>query len=199
MLVRLTSRSGQTCFQVELTQVLVVMDISKGVFERRKSISTYWHNKASDLHASAGVLWEATRRTPDPQTGFSHAVACWSVYQMLCGMSLELLFKAILVAKGIEPKATHKLDILAEEAGIRFQPNDTGLLRILSEASIWDGRYPVPKKAEHYRALNDLVWEHLHDRVSDTHLDIRRGNDKLGWESFNRLWRVASDVYWAHC
>src|SRR5690606_8765661 len=111
-----------------LIQALAVMDISQQVFEQRKSISTYWHNKAGDLHASAGVLWKAIQTPPEQQTGFSHAVACWSVYQMLCGMSLELLFKSILVAKGHEPKATHKLEALAGEAGVAFETKEVARL-----------------------------------------------------------------------
>lgn len=175
------------------------MNMSQEVFHQRKSISAYWHNKATDLHASAGVLWRAIEAPLEEQTAFSYAVACWPVYQMLCGMSLELLFKATIVATGKEPKTTHKLVNLAEAAGVVFEPKDIALLKILSESVIWDGRYPVPKEEGHYQMLNDLHWEHLHDHVPGAGLDIRRQNDNLAWESFNRMWRIGSELYWAHC
>ena len=175
------------------------MDISNEVFQKRKTISTYWHNKAADLHASAGVLWKAIEGPTEQQTGFSHAVACWSVYQMLCGMSLELLFKATIVAKGLEPKPSHNLDVLSKEAGVVFHPDDIPILEILSEAIIWDGRYPVPKKESYYHKLNELHGDHLYDRIPNSRLDIRSYNKKLDWEPFNRLWQIGSDAYWAHC
>jgi hypothetical protein len=125
------------------------MDALQDIYERRKRISTYWHNKAVDLHAAAGVLWKAIDSSQQQGTGISHAVACWSVYQMICGMALELLFKAIIVEKGREPKPIHRLDTLAQDAAVPFDSNEVALLQVLSEAIIWDGRYPVPKDMKH--------------------------------------------------
>jgi hypothetical protein len=175
-------------------------------FDRRKTLAVYWHNKACDLRGSAGVLWESMH-APDASAraeklglgqGFSFAVACWPVYQMLCGMALELLLKAILVARGSEPKAVHSLAALNEAAALPFSSKQHGLLRILSEAVIWDGRYPVPKDKKHFKEYAELRYEHLFDQVSSGKLKILRPNDKLGWQSFNELWDVAYTAYGQH-
>jgi len=183
------------------------MDTFTNVFERRKGVPTYWHNKASDLYASAGVLWAAMG---DPKQGsaaeqmghgqgFSYSVACWPVYQMLCGMSLELLLKAIVVAKNETPKATHDLVALSRQAVVAYSSVELTTLKILSESIIWDGRYPVPKKEDHFKQLAELTWTHLYDPVPDVSINMRRPNDRLAWKAIGELWRAASDVYWNHC
>jgi hypothetical protein len=57
---------AEAAFRLGSTQDLAVMDTFTDIFEQRKGISTYWHNKASDLYASAGVLWAAME---DPKQG----------------------------------------------------------------------------------------------------------------------------------
>ena len=114
------------------------MDDFHHPFERRKRQSIYWHNKASDLRGSAGVLWAAMNDPKASETaqrlglspGFSFSIACWPVYQMLCGMALELLLKATLVAKGVEPKPTHDLGTLGRDAGIPFTNRQRALMSI---------------------------------------------------------------------
>ena len=177
------------------------------VFERRQQLSVYWHNKASDLRGSAGALWASMHEANTSSTaeklglgqGFSFTVACWPVYQMLCGMALELLLKAVLVARGIEPRATHDLVVLCEDAGISLTDTQTGLMNILSEAIVWAGRYPVPKQEPRFHKLADLQYEHLFDQLPTSGaIKIRRPNGNLGWESFNKLWGLISEAYEDH-
>lgn len=182
------------------------MNIFSDLYERRKTHPAYWHNKASDLFASAGVLWKAMH---DPNhddaaselgfsTGFSFGVACWPVYQMLCGMAFELLFKAIIVAKGQRPQTNHKLVALSQDAGVAMTDTQLRTLKILSESVIWDGRYPVPKDERHFHELNELHWEHLYDPVPGMAIKLKRPNDRLSWKSIRELWDLVYDVYWAH-
>jgi hypothetical protein len=176
-------------------------------FERQKKLSIYWYNKASDLHGAAGALWSSMLR-PDgdavaeglgfPQ-GFKFGIACHPVYHMLCGMALELLLKAILVARGEEPKAIHNLVALTESAGIPLTNTQAGLLRILSESIIWAGRYPVPKQEQHYHQFVQLHYDHLYDPVpTDSKIKLRRPNGNLDWTSFSELWALVSEVYGHH-
>jgi HEPN domain len=181
---------------------------ARDVFERRKKLSIYWHNKASDLRGSAGALW-ASMHDPDAYAvaeelgfvqGFSFSVACFPIYHMLCGMALELLLKAIIVAQGDAPKATHDLVALSRDAAIQLTDKHSALLKILSAAIIWEGRYPVPKQKEHFYRLSALRFEHLYDPLpSAGTLNIRRPNGKLRWESFNELWNLVFSVYEHHC
>ena len=180
------------------------MDAYSDIFARRKRLSIYWYNKASDLRGSAGVLWAAMHDPKESQLaedlgfwrGFSFSVACWPVYQMLCGMALELLLKALLVARGSEPKAVHDLLSLSRDAEIQLTDEQEGLFEILSEAISWEGRYPVPKHEHRYRRLAELQWEHLWDPIeTQGNLDFRQSNDKLSWASFNELWQMISILY----
>lgn len=175
------------------------------IYEKRKELAICWYNKASDLRGAAGALWASMDDFRSNEivkelglwTGFSMKVATTPVYAMLCGMSLELLYKAIVVAKGIEPNTkSHKLTELASNAGVSVTERQVALLEILSESIIWDGRYPVPKKQEYMQHLIELRNEYLYNKVPLGKLYILSPNGALNWESFNKLWSVAFDVYW---
>ena len=52
---------------------------------------------------------------------------------MLCGMALEVLFKAIVVAKGGTPDtSSHELPELARLAGVPLTSKQKGLLEVLT-------------------------------------------------------------------
>lgn len=173
------------------------------LFDRRKKLSVYWYNKASDLFGSAGALWEnmhaadATTRAEKLGlgSGFSFEIACRPPYEMLCGMALELLFKAIIVGKRKEPKPIHNLVLLSEDASLSYSEKQRGLLRVLSEAIIWGGRYPVPKREEQFQEASEARREHLFDKVPLGKLYVFQSNRSLSWESFTELWNIAFAVY----
>lgn len=177
--------------------------MQKEQFERRKKLSIYWYNKASDLRGSAGALWDSMHAQDahvraeklSLGSGFSFAVACWPPYEMLCGMALELLFKAIVVGMDKEPNAVHSLVSLSQDASLSYSEKQRGLLRILSEAIIWEGRYPVPKAEKQFHHASEERREHLFDKVPLGKLNVLRPNDNLSWESFNELWNIALTEY----
>jgi hypothetical protein len=115
---------------------------------------------------------------------------------MVCGMSMELLLKTIIVARGKEPETTHFLGNLADDAGVVYTPQQLDLLRILSAAIIWDGKYPVPKKEEHWGELARLEEERLFDKVplGNSGLEALSGNGALDWDSYSELWCIAFSV-----
>lgn len=172
-------------------------------FERRKSNSVYWYNKAVDLRGSAAALWATMQDEEASQVAerlglgrdFTFRIACWPVYRMLCGLSLELMFKAIIVARGASPPATHDLVRLSEQAGVATDAHDSGLLSILSEAILWDGKYPVPKQEVRLEALDCLASTYLADKVPIGTLHVLRPNGALDWESFGRLWTLVAAHY----
>jgi hypothetical protein len=172
-------------------------------FSRRKRLSICWFNKASDLHGAAAAIWfsmDDTRSKEiveelglDPAYRMSAAVR--SVYSMLCGMSLELLLKAIIVDEGSEPRSTHNLNHLLKDAGISLSTQEQDLLAILSGAIIWDGRYPVPKTESHLTRLDSLKGEHLFDKEPIGPLEALSPNEALGWGSYLGLWRSIVSHY----
>jgi hypothetical protein len=58
---------------------------------------------------------------------------------MLYGMAIELMYKAILIAKGCKPKnfKTHILIDLAKWAGITVDVKSNLILQLLTESVIW--------------------------------------------------------------
>jgi hypothetical protein len=87
------------------------------------------------------------------------------VYYLLAGLALELQFKAILVArnptialKGVNwgcGRGGHDLKGLAQLAGIEIS-SYSSLIKHLTEAVIWRGKYPVDTRGSHLYEANFL-------------------------------------------
>jgi len=157
-------------------------------FERMQSLPLYWLNSAEDLGRAAEVLWRAR------ESHFS------GPYQLMAGLALELLFKAILVAKRRPPPTIHDLERLSEVAGVAYTPDQAGLLRILSHAIRWYGRYPVPKDREVYEEHMELIDAHLWTREphGESAFSFSKPNHRLSWESYRELWNVGFEEYARH-
>ena len=113
---------------------------------------------------------------------------------MLCAYALENLFKARMVqvqrsaieerlrAKPDElPKllASHDLVDLALKAGMKpFADEERFFLKKLSAASLWYGRYPLPRNTADFRSAGgvgseDPAW--INSAVANIKAEIRRG------------------------
>lgn len=171
-----------------------MFDIYQDVYDRREQSPLWWHNKSSDLHASAGALWfamnnsENIRTTLGFQSGFSMGIACWPVYQMLFGMAFELLLKAILVAKGEKIDYSHKLTELAKKAGVNLTASESDILTLLTESVVWEGRYPTPKYREHLEAHYKKASSVLFDKEKMGAIELLTANNKLDWEQLEILY-----------
>jgi len=184
------------------------MEKFKDKFEKALETPLYWRNSSTDLRASAAAIWSAmdsNRNTEITEKlglgeGFNLGVAGRPVYEMLCGISLELLYKAIAVAKQQKVLTHHRLVELSEYAGIVPDSREKGLLEILTEVVQWSGRYPIPKERKYWDKAAQLRMEHLHTKVPFGNLYILRPNGELDWLSFNKLWLKADQLYWEyHC
>ena len=183
-------------------------------YEREKTGPLNWYNKAADLRAAAGVLWASFDEKRSAKSvdelglgqGFSIRVGTVDVYLMLFGMALELLYKAILVAKDnqTEVPPTHDLAELAKLADVQVDASERNLLKILSESIIWDGRYPipVPKQRQQMDVLHKSRNAYLREKHSGNLKDVICLENVLclegafGWQTLNKLWDKASEAYW---
>lgn len=174
-------------------------------FEQQNRLSIYWFDKSYNLKGAAAALW-STMHPPSPQSGRkrspatfrapSAGVALGPVYWMLCGMSIELLLKALEVARHQEPGKTHNLRQLAVKAGLRPDREKRGVLDLLSEAVIWYGRYPVPLEATRLEKFHNQVFEYLYRPTSRVgRFEVFRRNDALDWDSFDKLWNWVFEFY----
>ncbi|MDN5666264.1 MAG: hypothetical protein L0G41_08545 [Psychrobacter sp.] len=165
------------------------MDPYESQFKLRTANSSYWHSKAGDLLISAKVLWEAM------DSSRANAVACWSSYKMLIGLSFELLFKSISIQRGLNFSATHQLVDLANSANLKLTKGEEDILRVLTEYILWDGKYPVPHKKTHL----ENHWKHenkvAYDSKKHGSLILQRQNDKLDFDELAKIWRKYSDIY----
>lgn len=152
-------------------------------FEKRKEIPECWYNKSSDLLISARVLWRAMKKNQ------SLEVNCWATYTMLIGMSFELLLKAHCISKGKCYKKSHNLIDLATTAGVLISKKEKGILKVLTEYIIWDGRYPTPKHAKHLADHWENERKILMDEVKNCNLTAFVNNENLDFDLLLRIWR----------
>lgn len=147
-----------------------MVDAYTDEFKNRQS-PQWWYNKASQLHASAAVVWHfgVANEVPDSikkelgfSVGFSFDAGCFPVFPLLCGLALETLLKAIIVLSGRKVEFNHDLVKLAKTATFELDDALKKKLRFLSEKVIWDGKYPIPKREDHLRTQwlehSDIVW-----------------------------------------
>jgi len=116
-------------------------------------------NAAELLVPEVEAVWQSHREwAKDPANINLKSDAVISIHLMLVAFSVENLLKAALVHKNYykfddefrqkgelpESLKKHNLSYLAKKVGFSFTTEDEGLLRRLTRAAIWYGRYPVP-------------------------------------------------------
>lgn len=178
-------------------------------FKRYSESGLSWYNKAWHLMGAAGALWACQTDDRSRQivgelgleTEFSMEQALNAPYLMLCGLSFEVLFKAIVVEKGGKPNMRiHNLRALASDACVALTEKQKGQLDLLSEYITWAGRYPVSKEREAFNKLPHLRWEHLllHKKFPDSNFAELCAGSQLDWHGFHKLWRYIEKIYWKH-
>jgi len=172
-------------------------------------VPLYWFNKSTDLKSAAGAVWFCIQHSVEydiPESlglsaGYDMRVGTYRVYAMLCGMSLELLLKAITVASGREVRTVHDLRALAAHAGVELSDKDSGFLDLLTHCVVWFGRYPVAKR-DHDAAVRELAClfdEHLMDKEHHTggmYILRPKSDGPLDWDQYQGLWGRISARFW---
>lgn len=170
-----------------------------------KSHPNHWYNRAADLHASAGSIWYGMHFDREQNIakslglgdGFSLSIACQPVYHMLCGLSLEVILKAILAQRNQNIPEIHDLNDLAARVGIKRSPQEKNLLKYYTSAVVWAGRYPTPKNCSDQSLLNfydDARKALFKPGKKLGNLQFLTHNDATDWENFHVLWlRISSE------
>jgi hypothetical protein len=131
-------------------------------------------------------------------TSYSFAVACPQVFFMLCGLSLELMFKASILEIGKTPPTIHNLRKLSSLAQLTMSADDLELIDLLSNHISWAGKYPIPKGGKkEWKEHTNRMHAALFDRVPNTSIAIMRQNERLNWGDYSRIWEIGSTRYWA--
>lgn len=148
-----------------------------------------WFNKSLELKTAAGVLLNVG--------------SVFSIYLMLCGMSLELIYKAIIVVRNNRFDSVKKINIgkhhnlvnLAHFANIGLNEKNKAFLNILTHYIYWEGRYPTPNKAEDMVELEKLSKKYLFTEIPDGK-GFYKVNDFLSWDNFEALWDQGKKEFW---
>jgi hypothetical protein len=134
-------------------------------FHDKENGKIHWLNKASQLHASAGVLWTVIntniknniREQLKFDKGFDLSVSCYPPYKMTLGLAFEALIKGKLIQNGKQIKHTHYLNQLCNELNIELTKTERETLKFLSHYIIWGGKYPTPKKLKDYKDYFSII------------------------------------------
>jgi hypothetical protein len=108
-------------------------EIAGFTFDNERSNEPFWYNFAVSFHEGASLL---CRHEVNIRISLFNAT-----------LSIELLFKAIVVASKSNIRFEHNLLDLAKDAAISFSDNQKKTLEFMSEILMWKGRYPVPTHA----------------------------------------------------
>ena len=135
--------------------------IAQHTFASQQSNEDSWYGSAISFHEGAEILWQ---HTDSIRKGML-------VVLMNAALSIELLLKAIIVAKGGVAPQKHELLDLARDADIAFSKSQKATLELLGEVLKWSGRYPVPN--------TEQAWDHYYDHVFERHV-IREREGNIG-------------------
>lgn len=176
-------------------------------YKIKKDNSIYWYNKSSDLRSSAAALSSVMGKENSDEIvkkykfgeGFKMEVAIGNVFWMICGLSLELLYKAIIIEKGNKFKKVHELKYLAEEAGLKIDSYTEGILEILTESISWQGKYPIPKEKDKEKLVKFSILLNVHVfNKSSPGSQTKNSKNSIDWNSFNNIWLEANKIYCEH-
>jgi len=173
-------------------------------FVRKRDISTYYWNNASDLNSAALVIWNACYgkdSTLTPQMlglgkGFSFSASLPPVFAFLAGLSLELSLKAIAKILGRPFKATHQLNDLCNSVGISVTVDQQALLDMFTEHIYWRSRYPVPRREGEWLRSLEVFRKALKRPKAGSLFSAVNENCVINLENYLVLWSKFADAYW---
>lgn len=144
-----------------------------------------WRSLASGYYAATRVLNEHREAIPNDLRPFA----------LNAGLSLELMFKSILAKNKLcipHGMDGHDLNALSEKAGLKFSSNQKLTLELLTEAIVWSGRYPAPKKEQRWDDYQDRIFEAHVVRQTMGTVSSAKANPSTfpNWENYSAIWEA---------
>jgi hypothetical protein len=169
-------------------------------FDRPDKYSQYWLNKACDVRAAAAAIWHCSEVDTEIlkreyQIGWGFAS---NTFGLLCGYSLEALFKGILVEGETKIPLTHDLAKLADLSIVSLTADQSAILDVLTHETVWSGRYPKPNKRKEWKE-----YQEVHDKSMKTDGKVTDmfkvysfdPNRAINWINYNAIWGHALSRY----
>jgi len=169
----------------------------------------HWFNRSSDLHASAGAVWHSMgdNRTLIAEelglgSSFDMGIACYHVYHMLCGLALEVMMKAVLIQRRVQPKdfKTHSFEKLNRLLRVSIGEQERNLLKFYEGMLVWAARYPTPtdasdEKLESFYSLANSVLTMDGPPLEGTTLRFTVNSGATDWAEFSALWAKYANLF----
>ncbi|WP_273829454.1 hypothetical protein [Pseudomonas sp. SBT1-2] len=174
-----------------------------------KSHPNHWFNRSSDLHASAGAVWHSMgdnspliAKELGLGPNFDMGVACYHVYHMLCGLALEVIMKAVLIQRGVDPKdfKTHSFEKLNCLLRVSVDEQERNLLKFYEGMLVWAARYPTPtdvtdEKLKSFYSLSDAVLTKDGPPLEGTTFHFTVSSGATDWDVFSALWAKYANLF----
>lgn len=174
-------------------------------FDRADETPIDWYNHANNLRAAAAAVYYSFSDRPVGDAivekfelgyGFSMAAAVPVVYEMLCGLSFELLLKAIASSMHQNIPTHHRLRDLAMSVSADLSSSDLGALDVLTHSVRWSGRYPRPSNRKDWDAARAMRERYLYKDVPLGGTAIKEYNGVLEWDRLSEIWASLVSQYW---
>lgn len=154
---------------------------------KQRDDADLWYKKAVSFHEASIVLYEHQKRLSGELR----------VFQFNAALSLELIVKAILAAKGDTIPPIHFLRELCTKAEIELDKDSKFTLDLLTESILWFGRYPVPKSEAEWDNFHDNIFEKHKVRLQsgNTHTTLANRKRVPSIENYTKIWEICLVKY----
>lgn len=145
-----------------------------------------WFENALSFYQAANIIYG---NKTSIKNGFK-------VYAFNAALSIELILKAILVVRKSDLKYKHKLNELAQEAGIQLDADQKLILDSLTSIFTWSGRYPTPTSEKEWDSYyNDFEKYVIRSSTGNTHRIVANMSRYPSLENYIKLWELCIEEY----
>jgi len=155
--------------------------------QKQRADADLWYRNSISFYEAAIVLHEYKERI----TGGLR------IFQYNAALSLELIFKAILAAKGDDIPTIHILRELCVKADVQLNDDQKHTLDLLTENILWLARYPTPKTEGQWDSFHDKIIEKhiVRMKSSNTHTTLANPKRFPSIENYKSIWGICISKY----
>jgi len=157
-------------------------------FQKQQENHELWYSNALGFNEASLVLHKN-------QDEISQGL---KIFLYNAALSLELMFKAILAAKGEVIPASHILINLCAKSKVNFDEDKKCTLELLTECFLWLSRYPAPTSEKRWGNYHDVIVEKHKICSKSGNTYTTRGNPKRfpSLENYEYIWDKCSKKYY---
>lgn len=155
--------------------------------QEQRDNADLWYKNSLSFHEASIILYEYQERV---NGGLR-------IFQFNAALSLELMFKAILAAKGENIPTIHVLRELCTNSEVELDEDQKHTLDLLTESIFWLARYPSPKA--------EGQWDNYHDNILEKHIIRTQSGNTYStlanpkrfpsMENYSKIWKICLVKY----